>query len=87
MSVITMIDSDLAKRVFQLLGARDDGSIVYCETLSRTRVFGFFAKLPFGLVAMNAWYRSWLGARTLKAWALTKAARGRVNRHNPRPDT
>lgn len=87
MSVITMIDSDLAKRVFQLLGARDDGSIVYCETLSRARVFGFFTQQPFGLVAMNAWYRSWLGARTLKAWALAKAARGRVNRHNPRPDT
>ena len=87
MSVITMIDSDLAKRVFQLLGARDHGSIVFCETLSRAQVFRFFARQPIGLVAMKACYRSWLRARTLEASALTKAARGRVNRHNLRPDT
>ena len=84
---ITMIDGDLSKRVFNLLGACDDGSIVFCETLSRAQVFGFFARQPIGLVAMKACYRSWLGARTLEASALTKAARGRVNRHNLRPDT
>ena len=50
MSVITMIDSDLAKRVFQLLGARDDGSIVYCETLSRAQVFRFLPGSPLVLL-------------------------------------
>jgi transposase len=35
MSEVTIIGIDLAKRVFQLHGARQDGSVVFCRKLSR----------------------------------------------------
>jgi transposase len=40
MSEATIIGIDLAKRVFQLHGARDDGSVVFRKKLSRTHTSG-----------------------------------------------
>lgn len=54
MSEVTIIGIDLAKRVFQLHGARDDGLVVFCKKLSRGQVPAFFAQQPAGIVAMEA---------------------------------
>ena len=54
MSEVTIIGIDLAKRVFQLHGARDDGSVVFRKKLSRGQVLVFFAQQPNCVVAMEA---------------------------------
>ena len=50
----TIIGIDLAKRSFQLHGARADGSIAFRKKLSREKVLGFIASQPRGVVAMEA---------------------------------
>ena len=40
MSEVTIIGIDLAKRVFQLHGARQDGSVVFRKKRSRGQVLG-----------------------------------------------
>jgi transposase len=54
MSNITTIGLDLAKSVFQVHGADDDGRPVVRKKLRRGQVLGFFAKLPACLVGMEA---------------------------------
>ena len=54
MSEVTIIGIDLAKRVFQLHGARADGSVVFRKKLSRGQVLVFFAQQPNCVVAMEA---------------------------------
>lgn len=54
MSEVTIIGIDLAKRVFQLHGARDDGSVVFRKKLSRGQVLVFLAQQPNCVVAMEA---------------------------------
>lgn len=54
MSEATIIGIDLAKRVFQLHGARDDGSVVFREKLSRTQFVAFVAQHPRCIIAMEA---------------------------------
>jgi len=54
MSEVTIIGIDLAKRVFQLHGARDDGTVVFRKKLSRGQVLVFFAQQPNCVVAMEA---------------------------------
>ena len=54
MSEVTIIGIDLAKRVFQLHGARADGSVVFRKKLSRSQVLAFFAQQPNCVVAMEA---------------------------------
>ncbi len=54
MSEVTIIGIDLAKRVFQLHGARQDGSIVFRKKLSRAQLLAFIAQHPRCLVAMEA---------------------------------
>ena len=46
MSEVTIIGNDLAKRVFQVHGARNDGSAVFRNKLSRGQVLAFFAQQP-----------------------------------------
>ena len=46
MSEVTIIGNDLAKRVFQVHGARNDGSVVFRKKLSRGQVLAFFAQQP-----------------------------------------
>jgi len=54
MSEVAIIGIDLAKRVFQLHGARDDGTVVFRKKLSRGQVLVFFAQQPNCVVAMEA---------------------------------
>ena len=50
----TIIGIDLAKRSFQLHGARPDGSVAFRKKLSRDKVLGFMASQPRCVVAMEA---------------------------------
>ena len=50
----TLIGIDLAKRVFQLHGARSDGSVAFRKKLSRGQLLAFVAQQPKCLVAMEA---------------------------------
>lgn len=44
MSQVTIIGIDLAKRLFQLHGARDDGSFVLLKRPSRGQLLAFVAE-------------------------------------------
>ena len=44
MSEATLIGIDLAKRVFQLHGARGDGSVVFRKKLSRPHLIAFVSQ-------------------------------------------
>lgn len=44
MSEVTLIGIDLAKRVFQLHGARSDGSIAFRKKLSLGQLFAFVSQ-------------------------------------------
>ena len=54
MSEVTIIGIDLAKRVFQVHGARNDRSVVFRNKLSRGQVLAFLAQQPGCVVAMQA---------------------------------
>jgi transposase len=54
MDPIAIVGLDLAKRVFQVHGARADGSVILRKKLSRAQVLTFFAQLPPCVVAMEA---------------------------------
>ena len=54
MSEVTIIGIDLAKRVFQLQGAREDGSVVFRKKLSRGHVLAFISQQSRCVVAMKA---------------------------------
>ena len=54
MSEVTLIGIDLAKRVFQLHGARSDVSVAYRKKLSRGQLLAFVAQQPQCLIAMEA---------------------------------
>lgn len=54
MEQATIIGIDLAKRSFQVHGARPDGSVAFRKKLSRAQVLGFVASQPRCLVAMEA---------------------------------
>jgi len=44
MSEVAIIGIDLAKRVFQLHAAREDGSVVFRKRLSRGQVLAFISQ-------------------------------------------
>ena len=54
MSEVTIIGVDLAKRVFQLHGAHNDGSVAFRKKLSRDPVLTFVSQQPKCLIAMEA---------------------------------
>ena len=54
MDEVSIIGIDLAKRSFQLHGARADGSVAFRKTLSRERLLAFLASVPPCVVAMEA---------------------------------
>ena len=54
MEGVTVIGIDLAKRSFQVHGAKVDGSVAYRTKLSRGRLLGFLAAHPKCTVAMEA---------------------------------
>lgn len=54
MGEISIIGLDLAKQVFQVHGARVDGSVVLRKKLTRGQLLAFFSNLPPCIVAMEA---------------------------------
>ena len=54
MEEVSIIGIDLAKRSFQVHGARADGSVAYRRKLSRGKVLSFLASQPSCTVAMEA---------------------------------
>ena len=54
MEEVGIIGIDLAKRSFQVHGARSDGSVVYRKKLRRGKVLSFLASQPGCTVAMEA---------------------------------
>ena len=54
MSEVTIIGIDLAKRVFQLHGACQDGSVAFRKKLSRGQLLAFVARHPKCVIAMEA---------------------------------
>jgi transposase len=54
MAEVSIIGLDLAKNVFQLHGARADGSVAFRRKLPRGKLLEFFASAPTCLVAMEA---------------------------------
>ncbi|NHM21125.1 transposase [Epibacterium mobile] len=54
MSVVTIIGIDLAKRVFQLHGACQDGAVAFRKKLSRGQLLAFVARHPKCVIAMEA---------------------------------
>lgn len=55
MSEATIIGIDWAKRVFEVHGARNDGSAVFRKKLSRSQVLAFFAQQPKCVFAMETY--------------------------------
>ena len=54
MDEVSIIGIDLAKRSFQLHGARADGSVVFRKKLGRGKLLAFLASVPRCVVAMEA---------------------------------
>ena len=54
MEEVSIIGIDLAKRSFQVHGAKADGSVAYRRKLSRGKLLSFFASQPPCSVAMEA---------------------------------
>ena len=54
MEKVSIIGLDLAKRRFQMHGARADGGVAFRKTLSRDKVLAFLAERPRCVVAMEA---------------------------------
>jgi len=54
MKEVSIIGLNLAKNVFQLHGARSDGSVAFRRKLSRAKLLSFLAATPRCLVAMEA---------------------------------
>ena len=54
MAEVTIIGIDLAKSVFQLHGASEDGSVVFRKKLSRGQVLAFISQQSRCVVAMEA---------------------------------
>ena len=54
MEEVTIIGIDLAKRSFQVHGAKADGSVAFRRKLSRGKLLGFLASQPGCTVAMEA---------------------------------
>lgn len=52
--LIATVGLDLAKSVFQVHGIDADEQVVVRRKLSRSRLLGYFAKLPPCLVGMEA---------------------------------
>jgi transposase len=54
MEQVTTIGLDLAKKVFQVHGVDAAGVVLIRRSLRRSRILGFFAKLPPCMVGMEA---------------------------------
>jgi transposase len=64
---VSIIGLDLAKNVFQLHGARADGSVAFRSKLTRAKLLPFFVAVPKCLVAMEACASAHHWAREISA--------------------
>jgi transposase len=64
---VTIVGLDLAKHVFQVHGARADGSVAFRRKLPRSKVLSFFAAQPRCRAAMEACASSHYWAREIGA--------------------
>jgi transposase len=64
---VTTIGLDIAKNVFQVHGVDADGAVIVRQRLTRGRMLKFFAKLPAGLIGIEACASSHYWARELVA--------------------
>jgi len=67
MDEVTIIRLDLAKRIFQLHGARQDGGVGFRRKLPRGQLLTFLMKLPRCIVAMEACATAHYWAREIAA--------------------
>jgi transposase len=67
MQAVTTIGFDIAKSVFQVHGVNADGQVVIRQQLRRSRVLGFFRKLPPCVVGIEACASSHHWSRELQA--------------------
>lgn len=67
MKKVTLIGVDLAKNVYQLHGAAEDGSVIFRKKLSRAQFAKFMTQQSLCLVAMEACSTSHYWARVLTA--------------------
>ena len=67
MEQVSIIGIDLAKNVFQLHGARADGSVAFRKKLSRSKLLPFLSSLPSCRVAMEACAGAHHWGRTIQA--------------------
>lgn len=65
MKEVSIIGVDLAKQVFQLHGATEEGEVVFRKKLSRKKFFSFMQSHPACIVAMEACATAHHWARTL----------------------
>lgn len=65
MNEVTIVELDLAKRVFQIHGARRDGRVGFRKKLSRGQLLTFLAKEPRCTVAMEACVTAYFWAREI----------------------
>lgn len=72
MDEVTIIGLDLAKRVFQLHGARRDGSVAFQRKVSRSQLIPFLGKVSACIVAMVTLALAW-------AHACASRSKGRTN--------
>jgi transposase len=68
MKEVSIIGVDLAKQVFQLHGATEEGEVVFRKQLSRKQFLAFLQKQPACLVAMEACATAHHWARTLASF-------------------
>lgn len=68
MEKISIIGVDIAKHVFQIHGARADGSVAFSKKLSRGKLLSFLASQPSCVVAMEACAGSHHWGRQIEAW-------------------
>src|ERR1700722_12357859 len=68
MKKISTIGLDTAKRVFQVHGVGESGEVICRRQLRRADVLNFFAKLPPGLVGMEACSSAHYSAREISAF-------------------
>jgi transposase len=67
MDKVSIIGVDIAKHVFQVHGARADGSVSFSKKLSRSKLLSFLGLQPRCVVAMEACAGSHHWGRAIEA--------------------
>ena len=70
MKVLSIIGVDLAKDLFQLLGASADGAVVFRKKLSRSQMLKLLASHPDALLRRKLVPVPIIGAERLANWVM-----------------